>query len=252
LFSDPDVIKASRKFICVRIDSYESEENQKIVRSHLGGRFENTAFCVIAPDGEERLTRSGRGPQHISRDFDDIVAIADRYKSRGDILNSHIPDFNSFALALNVSSADQKILLLIAGDEDEIVAAGKRIRSVVWNKNVMGRFNYDFESDSSSWTGPLSSKSKGSGFHLIRPGEFGLEGQIVMSLSLNASNSNLLKAMVVANRDYAKSTKKKVYSSHVVEGRRQGKRIEMAVPFGEDRDGDGKIDHRAGSGNRKR
>ena len=252
MFSDPDVIKASRKFICVRIDSYESEENQKIVRSHLGGRFENTAFCVIAPDGEERLTRSGRGPQHISRDFDDIVAIADRYKSRGDILNSHIQDFNSFALALNVSSADQKILLLIAGDEDEIVAAGKRIRSVVWNKNVMGRFNYDFESDSSSWTGPLSSKSKGSGFHLIRPGEFGLEGQIVMSLSLNASNSNLLKAMVVANRDYAKSTKKKVYSSHVVEGRRQGKRIEMAVPFGEDRDGDGKIDHRAGSGNRKR
>ena len=252
MFSDPDVIKASRKFICVRIDSYESEENQKIVRSHLGGRFENTAFCVIAPDGKERLTRSGRGPQHISRDFDDIVAIADRYKSRGDILNSHIPDFNSFALALNVSSADQKILLLIAGDEDEIVAAGKRIRSVVWNKNVMGRFNYDFESDSSSWTGPLSSKSKGSGFHLIRPGEFGLEGQIVMSLSLNASNSNLLNAMVVANRDYAKSTKKKVYSSHVVEGRRQGKRIEMAVPFGEDRDGDGKIDHRAGSGNRKR
>ena len=252
MFSDPDVIKASRKFICVRIDSYESEENQKIVRSHLGGRFENTAFCVIAPDGEERLTRSGRGPQHISRDFDDIVAIADRYKSRGDILNSHIPDFNSFALALNVSSADQKILLLIAGDEDEIVEAGKRIRSVVWNKNVMGRFNYDFESDSSSWTGPLSSKSKGSGFHLIRPGEFGLEGKIVMSLSLNASNSNLLKAMVVANRDYAKSTKKKVYSSHVVEGRRQGKRIEMAVPFGEDRDGDGKIDHRAGSGNRKR
>ncbi len=198
------------------------------------------------------MTRSGRGPQHISRDFDDIAAIADRYKSRGDILDSHIPDFNSFALALNVSSADQKILLLIAGDEDEIAAASKRIRSVVWNKNVMGRFNYDFESDGSSWTGPLSSKSIGSGFHLIRPGEFGLEGQIVKSLPLNASNSNLLQAMVVANRDYAKSTKKKVYSSHVVEGRRQGKRIEMAMPFGEDRDGDGKIDHRAGSGNRRR
>lgn len=252
MFSDPDVIKASRKFICVRIDSYESEESQKIVRSHLGGRFENTAFCVIAPDGKERLTRSGRGPQHIYRDFNDIAAIADRYKSRGDILDSRIPDFNSFALALNVSSADQKILLLIAGDEDEIAAAGKRIRSVVWNKNVMGRFNYDFESDGSSWTDPLSSKSKGSGFYLIRPGEFGLEGQIVKSLPLNASNSHLLQAMVVANRDYAKSTKKKVYSSHVVEGRRQGKRIEMAMPFGEDRDGDGEIDHRAGSSNRRR
>lgn len=252
MFSDPDVIKASRKFICVRIESYESEENQKIVRSHLGGRFENTAFCVIAPDGQKRLTRSGRGPLHISQNFDDIAVIADRYKSRGDMLNSRIPDFNSFALALNVSSADQKILLLIAGNEDEITAAGKRIRSVAWDENVVGRFNYDFESDSDSWVAPISSKSKRSGFYIVRPGEFGLEGEIVKSLPLNTSKETLLQEMTVANRDYAKRTKKKVYSSHVVEGRKQGKRIEMAMPFGEDRDGDGKIDHRGGAGNRRK
>ena len=252
MFSDPDVIKASRKFICVRIESYESEENQKIVRSHLGGRFENTAFCVIAPDSQKRLTRSGRGPQHISRNFDDIAVIADRYKSRGDILDSRIPDFNSFALALNVSSADQKILLLIAGDEDEIADAGRRIRSVAWGADVVGRFNYDFESDSESWTAPLSSKSKKSGFYIVRPGEFGLEGEIVKSLPLNASNETLLQEMASANRDYAKRTKKKVYSSHVVEGRKQGKRIEMAMPFGEDRDGDGKVDQRGGGGNRRK
>ena len=252
MFSDPDVIKASRKFICVRIESYESEENQKIVRSHLGGRFENTAFCVIAPDGQKRLTRSGRGPLHISQNFDDIAVIADRYKSRGDMLNSRIPDFNSFALALNVSSADQKILLLIAGNEEEITAAGKRIRSVAWDENVVGRFNYDFESDSDSWVAPISSKSKRSGFYIVRPGEFGLEGEIVKSLPLNTSKETLLQEMTVANRDYAKRTKKKVYSSHVVEGRKQGKRIEMAMPFGEDRDGDGKIDHRGGAGNRRK
>ena len=160
MFSDPDVIKASRKFICVRIESYESQENQKIVRSHLGGRFENTAFCVIAPDGEERLTRSGRGPQHISRDFEDIAAIADRYKSRGDILDSRIPDFNSFALALNVSSADQKILLLIEGNETEMATAGKRFRSIVWNKNVMGRFIPKFFQFFSILTRILGDKKK--------------------------------------------------------------------------------------------
>ena len=225
---------------------------EKIVRSHLGGRFENTAFCVIAPDGQKRLTRSGRGPLHISQNFDDIAVIADRYKSRGDMLNSRIPDFNSFALALNVSSADQKILLLIAGIEDEITAAGKRIRSVVWDENVVGRFNYDFESDSDSWVAPLSSNSKRSGFYIVRPGEFGLEGEIVKSLPLNTSKETLLQEMTVANRDYAKRTQKKVYSSHVVEGRKQGKRIEMAMPFGEDRDGDGKIDHRGGAGNRRK
>ncbi|MED6298883.1 MAG: hypothetical protein VX860_02230 [Verrucomicrobiota bacterium] len=168
------------------------------------------------------------------------------------MLNSRIPDFNSFALALNVSSADQKILLLIVGNEDEITAAGKRIRSVVWDENVVGRFNYDFESDSDSWVAPISSKSKRSGFYIVRPGEFGLEGEIVKSLPLNTSKETLLQEMTVANRDYAKRTKKKVYSSHVVEGRKQGKRIEMAMPFGEDRDGNGKIDHRGGAGNRRK
>ena len=86
----------------------------------------------------------------------------------------------------------------------------------------------------------------------MRPGEFGLEGEIVKSLPLNASNETLLQEMVSANRDYAKRTKKKVYSSHVVEGRKQGKRIEMAMPFGEDRDGDGKVDQRGGGGNRRK
>jgi hypothetical protein len=116
----------------------------------------------------------------------------------------------------------------------------------------VGRFNYDFESDSESWTAPISSKSKKSGFYIVRPGEFGLEGEIVKLLPLNTSKETLLQEMAVANRDYAKRTKKKVYSSHVVEGRKQGKRIEMAMPFGEDRDGDGKIDHRGGAGNRRK
>ena len=98
------MIEASRNFVCVRIDSYESEENQKIVRSHLGGRFENTAFCVLAPDGEERLTRSGRGPHQVSRDFAAIAEIAGRYRAKGKVEDSRVPDFNSFPLALNVAS----------------------------------------------------------------------------------------------------------------------------------------------------
>ena len=66
------MIEASREFVCVRIESYESEATKKIVRSHLNGRFENTAFCVLAPDGETRLTRSGRGPRQVFRN--DLVA----------------------------------------------------------------------------------------------------------------------------------------------------------------------------------
>jgi hypothetical protein len=62
LFSQKEFIDASRNFVCVRLESYESKEHQDMVRSFLDGRFENTAFCILAPDGKERLSGTGRSP----------------------------------------------------------------------------------------------------------------------------------------------------------------------------------------------
>ena len=151
MFSDPEVIKSSREFICVRIESYESEANQEIVRSHLGGRFENTAFCILSPDGKKRLTRSARGPKQISEDFSTIADIANSYRSKGKLIDSRVPDFNSFELALNVSSADQKILILVVAAEEKMKAIQSKLGPVAWDQNVIGKFNYDFESEMQKW-----------------------------------------------------------------------------------------------------
>lgn len=243
------MIEASRAFVCVRIDSYESEENQQIVRSHLGGRFENTAFCVLAPDGEQRLTRSGRGPHQVSRDFDGIAAIARRFRPEGDPADSRVPDFGSFALALNVAAADQRLLVLIAGGGRQVAAAEKRLRAVAWSEEAIGRFHYDHETDAANWSKVVSGRGAGEpGVHIIRPDPFGLEGEIVESLPFAADRDRVGEALARANRAYAETTERKVYSDHVRTGRRDGKRIEMAMEFGEDRDGDGVIDHRGGGG----
>ena len=70
-------------------------------------------------------------------------------------------------------------------------------------------------------------------------------------LPLEAKLPGVKSAMLQGNKQFARTTKKKVYSTHVADGRREGKRIQMAMPFGEDRDGDGKIDHRAGAGRQR-
>ena len=251
MFSDPEVIAATRQFVCIRIDSYESEENQEIVRSHLGGRFENTAFCILAPDGEKRLTRSGRGPHQVARHFKDLAAIAEDYSPRGNALDSRVPDFNSFALALNVSSADQQVLVVIAGPDKDIKAAGSRLRPLAWSDEMIGRFQYDFETDLKKLEGPLSLKKAVPGIYIIKPDTFGLDGEVMASLPLDVKLPALKVAMAQGNTQFARTTKKKIYSTHVVDGRRAGKRIQMAMPFGEDRDGDGKIDHRAGAGRQR-
>ena len=59
------VIAASRNFICVRLATYESEDEAAYLRSFAAGRsgqLENTVFCILSPDGEEKLIRAARGP----------------------------------------------------------------------------------------------------------------------------------------------------------------------------------------------
>ena len=250
MFSNPEVIELSRKFVCVRIDSYESAENQEIVRSYLDGRFENTAFCVLAPDGETRLTRSGRGPKHVFRTTDALLAelqsILAKTKAQGDRQAAPLPDFHSFKLALNIASADQRVLVLIAAPEAQLGATEKGLRSLAWNPKVEGRFHFDLASDG-SWKEPLGQEAEAKpGIYVISPGAFGLDGKVLNHLELDSEPETILEALARANATYAATTTKKLYSDHVAKGRAQGIRIEMAVPFGEDRDGDGEIDHRPG------
>jgi hypothetical protein len=61
LFSQKEFIEASRSFVCVRLESYENEEHQKMVRSFLDGRFENTALRRGCVRGVVIVGQTGEG-----------------------------------------------------------------------------------------------------------------------------------------------------------------------------------------------
>lgn len=234
--------------MCVRIDSFESEEAQKIVRSYLNGRFANTAFCLLAPDGKKRLSRGHRGPSHVlgpdlARSFD---RIAKDYPPKAPASQAAVPDFPNFRLGLNVASADQRLLVLVTGSEKEIQAARKSLPAVSNDPDVIGRFHYDFESDRTTWEKSLTGDLATSSIKIIQPDEFGQKGRVIASLPLNTSSKTIKKALLEANGEFAKNTDKKNYREHVQKGRRQGIEWTMPMDFGEDRDGDGVIDHRGG------
>ncbi|MDA7790257.1 hypothetical protein N8967_06000, partial [Akkermansiaceae bacterium] len=88
-------------------------------------------------------------------------------------------------------------------------------------------------------------KSK-SGIQIIVPDTYGQKGRIIKSLPLETKAEKLKAALLKANETFVKTTEKKNYQNHVQEGRRKGVKWTMPMEFGEDRDGDGKIDHRAG------
>ena len=170
-----------------------------------------------------------------------MESIARKYTTKGDRNQAVVQDFHSFRQALNVASADQRVLVLVSGPESKLDKLRETLRPVSSDKNTIGRFHFDFDT-SDSWTKSIAGEKGTQGIVIIQPGEFGMDGKVLHQLPLDANNTVILAALKNANETFAKTTDKKVYSQHVAKGHKQGVYFEGAVPYGEDRDGDGKID----------
>ena len=176
---------------------------------------------------------------------DELQRYALMYPAKADASQALMQDFHSFRQALNVASADQRILVLVHAPANREPELRESLRSVANDARIQGRFHFDFERDG-AWKEKIAGAPDGSAIVVINPGEFGLKGQSMRHLDLDAPTDEIINALIEANQKFAKTTKKKVYSSHVAKGRQQGIYFESVVPYGEDRDGDGEIDHRGG------
>jgi len=222
--------------------------HQEFVRTFLDGRFENSVFCLLAPNGQDWLSRGGRGPEMVlgyNSAANELAAVATGYPAKADLKRAMVPDFHSVRQALNVASADQRVLVLTNGSKEQLIPLRESLRIISNDPQIIGRFHFDFEEDS-KWREKVDGIRNQSGIVVIRAGEFGMTGTVMKQLPLDADADTIKKTLLAANAEFARTTKKKVYSSHVRKGTQLGIYFEAAVPYGEDRDGDGEIDHRRG------
>lgn len=230
----------------MRIDSYESKEHQEYVRTFLDGRFANSAFCLLAPNGQDWLTRAGRGPEMVLGHRSSVIqmkTVAAKYPDKKDGRQAIVQDFHSVRQALNVASADQRVLIVVSGPTKQTNELRTSLKEVTNDQRIVGRFHFDFD-ETTDWHKQIKGLMAKPSIVVIRPGEFGMTGTVMSQLPLATSNSEIVSTLLAANSEFAKTTKKKVYSSHVSKGTKLGIYFDSVVPYGEDRDGDGKIDHR--------
>jgi len=171
-----------------------------------------------------------------------LQTISALYPATADVAAAIVEDFHSVRQALNVASADQRVYVLVHGTRDQMAPLRKSLREVANHKELVGRFHFDFD-EGDQWKKTISGLSDGPGISIIQPGEFGMDGKMMQQLPLDTANAEIIRALTQANSEFAKKTDKKVYSYHVSKGRDLGIYFEGAVPYGEDRDGDGEIDH---------
>ncbi|MDG2186629.1 MAG: hypothetical protein P8K79_13215 [Mariniblastus sp.] len=262
MFANEDFIDASRKFVCIRIETYENKESEEKVRALLNGAFANTAFCLFDPEGEERLSRAGRGPsmglggrggrgergEQASGDAGVIQRmnqIAAKYSPKGQKEDVTLQDFNSFRQALNVASADQRLLVFLNAENSSGQPVEAELKQVFADSEVVGKFHLKLKDETmdENWSKVVQGATDKPGILIIRSGTFGLEGQIVEQLPISSNAKEIKSAMLNANKSFAAREDRKTYRDHVTSGRRQGIYFENEIPYGEDRDGDGKIDN---------
>lgn len=177
-----------------------------------------------------------------------MQTIAALYPPVADVKQAGVPDFHSLRQALNVASADQRVLVVVHGTESVTEPLRETLKLVANDEQVLGRFHFDFEPIKKS-TKDIRGLTGDSGIALVRSGEFGLSGDVIEQLPVDSQPAEILAAMLKANDEFAATTAKKSYSTHVAKGRKEGIYFPGNVPYGEDRDGDGEVD-KGGSGGR--
>src|SRR5438552_657238 len=124
--SRPEVIAASRNVVCVRLMTYENEDENFFLKSFKitrSGEVENTTVAVMSPDGAKTLTRAGRGARQVFGDAAQMAETLTRFAKQYPVKDAapplELPKVANVRLALDVAACDnQPLVVVFAPDAD--------------------------------------------------------------------------------------------------------------------------------------
>ena len=183
--SQPDVVAASRSFVCIRLATYEDKDEGaflKAFRVTRSGELENTVFAILSPDGTRRLARASRSAHQTLGDAGRMVEtmrrIAAEYAARGaGGAPGEVPKVANVRLAVNVAACDNRPLVLVFGrDAGARAELERRLAAFAWSDESLGRFVYASGSAASELA-DLDGATAEPGVLVIQPDEFGRKGK---------------------------------------------------------------------------
>lgn len=225
--SRPEVIRASRKFVCIRLATYENAEEAKMLEKIFvgpSGALENTVFALLAPDGKTLLSAAGRGPHFAFASPAEMAAqmqgLATKYQAATTLVSTQIPYVKGVRLAINVAACDRLPVLVLAGsNREQLERLEKAVRPLAWKQRLQGQVIFTSTSDPDEMRG-----LGGPGIYLLDPEPFGRHGKILKRFTSSDVAAGLPGAVTAYHRPV------KVYQQHVSEGRQEGVYWQTAIP----------------------
>ncbi len=219
--SQPEVVQASRQFVCIRLATYESFEEAQMLRGiFLGGsgQVENTTFALLSPDGATPLVYSGRSPDFAFVNSQQMAAtmdrISERYRGR---LSGELPTVVNLRLAVNVAACDGlPVVALTSPDGSRLRNWQSRLAAVAWEPALLGKAIYCLDQRATSRPGLL----------VLAPGKFGLDSRPLGWLDPDSAtlSADLLRLLNGYHSD------QKNAHDHILEGNQRGVRWQTQIP----------------------
>ena len=238
---------ANKGWICVRLATYESEQEATLLKSFFvgrGGELENTTTVLVAPDGKTPLSAAGRGPSWLIDGVPrgpDVELPADAPFKLANVLQQQakpfadstaptsLPVAADFRRALNIASCDRVplVVLFSAGDEELAMIMQQRVAKLAWEERFIGQLQYVVVNDREELS-EISDVPEKPSILIIEPGQFGIDGNTIEECNATATVRVIRSMFTRSLREIDIAVKDR--NPHVFEGRRQGIKWESEIP----------------------
>lgn len=192
--SQAEVVAAARKFVCIRLATYEDQQEAEFLKQLFLGRsgeLENTVFAVLSPDGQRQLVRASRSPVRAlptaGQLADTLSRIAGQHQTRKSAAEPSLPKAANVRLALDIAACDNRPLaVLYAQDAAALRLLEDRLRQLAWCDDFVGQLVYAATTEIEQLK-PIEGVAPGSSLIIIQPDRFGLKGTALAQAGANAA-----------------------------------------------------------------
>lgn len=211
--SQPEVIVAAEKFVCIRLTTYENEAEAEFMSKLIRGPVANTVFAMLTPEGTHAMRGRGpgRGPKDLFEDAKAMAAgmdtLAAKYPPKQMDGDPALPVALNLKVALAVAAGDlQPLVVVLAKDAAKQQEIEAMVAKLAWSKAYKGRFTYVSAvslADQPKVTGCTISE----GVLVIEPDLFGIGGKVVQEVRTESLAANLGPALAAAAKSHVRATK---------------------------------------------
>ncbi len=234
--SDAAVIAASRRFVCVRLTTYEDKKEGEFLKSfHVtrSGELETTVFAILSPDGKRQLARASRSARQTFGDAQRMAEtmnrLAGEYATRKDAdAPPALPTVRNVRLALDVAACDDRPLVVLSSvNAVTRLALEERVSKLAWSDQFLGQFVYV----TAAGPGELSAidgVKPGAGLLVVQPDSFGQKGRVLAQVAAGGGDDELAVCLKDGLGRFQRMNK--TFQNHVREGQRKGVFWETVIP----------------------